>query len=122
MKKILILDDSTFQQKILSAILKEAGYDLVFAENGKTGLAAVEKEKPDLVITDLLMPEFDGIYFLEHVRLLPARPPVVIVTSDIQQATLRRCLGLGASGYLNKPVRRETLLPAVEKALAGERP
>ena len=121
MVKILIIDDSLFQQKILTGILKEAGYDVVCAENGKDGLEYAEKEKPDVVITDLLMPEFDGFFLLESMKAKIERVPVIIITSDIQDSTRKRCTTLGAAGFLNKPVKKETLLPAIKKVLSSER-
>jgi two-component system, chemotaxis family, chemotaxis protein CheY len=121
MVKILIIDDSSFQQKILTSILKEAGYDVVIAENGKEGLECAEKEKPDVMITDLLMPEFDGYFLLENMKAKNLQIPVIISTSDVQDYTRQRCARLGAAGFLNKPVKKETLLPAIKKVLAGER-
>jgi len=121
MTKILIIDDSSFQRKILSGLLKEAGHDVVIAENGKDGLECAEKEKPDIVMTDLLMPEFDGIFLLEQAKARSVRIPVIIITSDIQDSTRERCIRLGAAAFLNKPVKKETLLPAIKKVLAGER-
>ena len=121
MKKILIIDDSSFQRKIITSILQEAGYSLVAADNGKDGLALAAKEQPDLVITDLLMPEYDGFYFLEQVRSNKTHLPVLILTSDIQNSTRDKCMALGAVGVINKPVKKETLLPAVKSVFAGER-
>lgn len=122
MKTILIIDDSSFQRKIVGSILQEAGYSLLVADNGSDGLRQAETEKPDMVITDLLMPEFDGLYFLEKIRAAQPALPVLVVTSDIQHATREKCNALGAAGFINKPVKRETLLPAVSAVLAGGRP
>jgi CheY-like chemotaxis protein len=121
MKKILIIDDSSFQRKIVSSILQDAGYTLLLADNGKDGITIAEKEKPDLIVSDLLMPEYDGFYLLEQAQASPAGHKILIVTSDIQHSTLEKCKKLGAVGLINKPVKKETLLPAVEKALSGER-
>ena len=121
MKKILIIDDSSFQRKIISSILLEAGFSLLLADNGKDGINLAKNEKPDLIISDLLMPEYDGMYLLEQVHTSQTGIPVLIVTSDIQHTTREKCMNLGASGFINKPVRKENLLPAVEKVLAGER-
>jgi twitching motility two-component system response regulator PilH len=118
MAKILIIDDSSFQRKILSGILKEAGHAVVIAENGKDGLASVEKEKPDLVITDLLMPEYDGHFFIEQAKKQNIRIPVLIITSDIQESTRKRYSGLGVADFLNKPVKKELLLQAIDKVLS----
>jgi twitching motility two-component system response regulator PilH len=118
MAKILIIDDSSFQRKILSGILKEGGHDIMIAENGKDGLESIEKEKPDLIITDLLMPEYDGHFFLEQAKAKNIQIPVLIVTSDIQESTRNRCIARGAAGFVNKPVKKETLLRAINKVLS----
>ncbi len=121
MTKILIIDDSSFQRKILTGILKDAGHDVVIAENGKDGLACAVKENPDIIITDLLMPEYNGYFLLEQVKTKNIHIPVVIVTSDIQDSTRERCVSLGAAGFLNKPVKKEALQSAIKKVIAGER-
>lgn len=120
MKKILIIDDSSFQRKIITSILQEAGYSLLAADNGNDGFTLAGKENPDLVITDLLMPEYDGFYFLGRVRSEKIMVPVLILTSDIQDSTREKCMALGAAGIINKPVKKEILLPAVKSVLAGE--
>jgi twitching motility two-component system response regulator PilH len=121
MAKILVIDDSSFQRKIICSILREEGYDLATAENGKEALESLRASLPDLVISDLLMPEFDGFYLLETMRAGNLAVPTLILTSDIQNPTREKCYRLGAQGLLNKPVHKETLLPAVKKILAGER-
>ncbi len=121
MAKILVIDDSSFQRKILSSILKEAGYEILTAENGKEALERLAESSPDLVISDLLMPEYDGFYLLDTMRDRHIAVPALILTSDIQNPTREKCYRLGAQGLLNKPVHRETLLAVVKKILAGER-
>jgi twitching motility two-component system response regulator PilH len=119
MTKILIIDDSLFQQKLLAGMLKEDGYDLIFSGNGREGIMLLEQKRPDLVIADLLMPDYDGYYFLEQVKERGIGVPVIILTSDVQKATMERCRNLGAAGFLNKPVNRETLTGAIQTMLSG---
>ncbi len=121
MVKILVIDDSSFQRKIICSILKEGGYELSTAENGKDAMEGIRTFSPDLIISDLLMPEFDGFYLLEQVKARNIPIPILIVTSDIQAPTREKCCQMGAWGLLNKPVHKDTLLPAVKKILSGER-
>lgn len=121
MVKILIIDDSSFQRKIICSILKDDGYELVTADNGKNAMEHLRTSTPDLIISDLLMPEFDGYYLLEQLKAKKSAVPTLIVTSDIQKPTREKCYQMGARGLINKPVQKETLLPAVRKILAGER-
>jgi CheY-like chemotaxis protein len=122
MTRILVIDDSSFQRRIVTGILEEAGYDLSIAENGRDALSLAQKEAPDLLITDLLMPDFDGFYLLREARSHDLGIPILVLTSDIQDTTREQCLALGASGVVNKPVKKEIILSAVMHALSGEHP
>jgi len=119
MPKILIIDDSNFQRKVISALLEGEGYSVLIAENGNSGFNMAQKESPDLVVCDLLMPELDGYGFLKKIRENNLNIPVVVLTSDIQKTTRKVCLDLGANAVLNKPVTRENLIPALEEALGS---
>ena len=121
MTKILFIDDSSFQRRIVSDILREAGYDPIVTENGRSGIDLARKEKPALLITDLLMPEYDGYFVLKEVKSCGLGIPILIMTSDIQDTTRDRCISLGAAGVVNKPVKKDVLLPAIAKVLSGER-
>jgi len=119
MVTVLIIDDSAFQRKILSHLVGELGYDVITADNGQDGIRQAILQKPDLLLTDLLMPEYDGYWLLEQRALQHVAIPVIIVTSDIQTTTMTRCLEMGAVGFLNKPAKPEELRSAILKALAG---
>ena len=117
MGTILVIDDSSFQRKIISGILTKGGYQVLLSENGKEGIERVEHEHPDLIITDLLMPEYDGYWVLQQLKIKKHSIPVIIITSDIQKSTERRCRDLGAIAFLNKPVDPKKVIAAVENAL-----
>lgn len=117
MEKILIIDDSGFQRKIITSVLEEEGYSVIVAENGNAGLAQALKESPDLILCDLLMPELDGYEFLKQVREHDLAIPVLVLTSDIQKTTRQLCLDLGAAEVLNKPVTKTTLISALKETL-----
>jgi twitching motility two-component system response regulator PilH len=121
MAKILVIDDSSFQQKIIKSLLSGSGHELLFATNGKEGLNLTDRSKPDLVIADLLMPDLDGYTYLEQVRKRSPSLPVIVLTSDIQETTRRQCMQLGAAAFLNKPASKETLISAIDAVLAGEK-
>lgn len=123
MPKVLIIDDSGFQRKIITSILEAEGNMVLTAENGRTGFDIAVKESPDLIICDLLMPELDGYGLLRLVRDHKLAIPVLILTSDIQNTTRSECLALGALDVLNKPVKKETLVPIIKDALrSAKRP
>ena len=122
MPKVLIIDDSGFQRKIITSILEGEGYDVITAENGRAGFDRAVKESPDLIICDLLMPELDGYGLLKLVRDRNLSIPVLILTSDIQKTTRAECLGLGAVDVLNKPVTKASLIPALREVLGSKGP
>jgi CheY-like chemotaxis protein len=119
MVTVLIIDDSSFQRKILTATLKELGCEVIPAENGQDGIKKAAGQKPDVLITDLLMPEYDGYWVLEQMKLHNLKIPAIVITSDVQTTTKERCHGLGAYVFLNKPVKKEELHTAIRTALAS---
>jgi len=119
MVTILLIEDSAFQRKIISSIVKDLGYDIITADNGQEGLERILNDKPAVILSDLLMPEYDGTWVLEQLKAKGIKIPVIIVTSDVQTSTKDHCMSLGAYGYLNKPVQKDLLKSAIGKALAG---
>jgi CheY-like chemotaxis protein len=119
MVKVLVIDDSAFQRKILSHLVNGLGYEVITADNGQDGIRQALDNNPDVLVTDLLMPEFDGYWLLEQRTSRRLDIPVIILTSDIQTTTMKRCMELGAVAFLNKPVKLEELQSAIRTALAG---
>lgn len=117
MSRILIVDDSLFQRRIVSAPLKANGFDVFEAVNGKEGLEKIIEVKPDLILLDILMPEKDGIQVLSELHNSQNTIPVIMLTSDVQDSTRDECLSLGARAFLNKPVKSEELLPVINSIL-----
>ncbi len=119
MALILIVVDSSYQRRVIRSLVRQAGYETEEAGNGRAGLEQVAARKPDCILTDLLMPELGGLELLETLREQGTAIPVIIITANIQESVRRRCLELGAAAVVNKPVRQEELLPALEKALGN---
>jgi len=115
--KILVIDDSLFQRKIISGVLTENGYQVTSAVNGKEGIEFVEKEQPDIILTDLLMPEYDGYWVLEQLKARGRTIPVIVLTSDIQTTTEKRCRELGVVAFLNKPVDKKLMISTIQNVL-----
>jgi two-component system NtrC family sensor kinase len=116
MDKLLLIDDEPDILRVLSMSLKADGYDVVSAQNGPEGIAAFEKEKPDIVITDIKMPGMDGIEVLKKIKDLNTDTEVIIITGhgDIENAI--EALKHGASDFINKPIRDEALAIALGRA------
>lgn len=114
MPKVLLIDDSRFTRKNVSEYLTGKGYKIVEAENGIIGLDVFEAQKPDLIITDLLMPEMDGYILLEELRNRNIHIPVIVMTADIQETTKKRVMDLGAFAIINKPPDYAQLIKLIE--------
>jgi two-component system NtrC family sensor kinase len=116
MDKLLLIDDEPDILRVLSRSLTADGYEVVSAQNGTEAIAVFEKEKPDIVITDIKMPGMDGIEVLKKVKDLNNDAEVIIITGhgDIENAI--EALKHGASDFINKPVRDEALAIALRRA------
>ena len=124
--KILIVDDDPDITEALSMILESKGYQISTASDGADGLASLKKDKPDIMILDLLMPKMDGFAVckeLQDPRWSKYRDiPILILTSVREEASRRRYeletgLELNVADYVEKPVSPDVLLDRVEKIL-----
>ena len=117
MTTILIVEDDDAIRNNITRLLKLEGYDIVSAVNGRQGLERLREVRPDLVISDVGMPEMDGFELLEAVRAERglAATPVMLLTALDDRASMRRGMTAGADDYLAKPFTRVELL----EALAG---
>ncbi len=117
MAKILLVDDSSFQRKNTSKLLRELGHEVISAENGQVGMSVARAEQPDLIITDLLMPVMDGISYLRNLQNDGIRIPTIVTSADIQESTRQECLKLGARAFLSKPLKPADIERAINQAL-----
>lgn len=118
---ILVLDDDQAVRDVLRRHLEAAGFAVQTAESGALGLALLERETVALVITDIYMPDMDGVEFIARLQGINARLPVIAVSGggyassdDVLEIAER----MGAKATLAKPVERDALLAAVKQALA----
>ncbi|MDP3772491.1 MAG: response regulator [bacterium] len=118
MKKIIFIEDEPALQHALTVVLNDAGYQVVSALDGEIGLGLIKKEKPDLVLLDLILPKMDGFQVLEMIRKDPetAKLPVIILSNLEENSDINRALELGATTYLLKTNYR---LEEVVEKVAG---
>jgi DNA-binding response OmpR family regulator len=122
MTKILVIDDDAAVRMTIEHLLRDAGYDVLTAEDGMLGMAMFRSEQPDLVITDIIMPEQEGIQTIAEMR--KARPDAKIIAISgggrIGNADfLQMARALGAMDVVSKPFDPDELLTIVENCLAG---
>ena len=101
-KKILIVDDEPQIVEICRDYLKAAGYETVTASNGVQGLSLARREKPDLVVLDLMMPEMNGLDFTREIRR-ESDVPIIMLTARVEETDKLIGLELGADDYITKP-------------------
>ena len=116
-KWILIVDDDTHHRSMLRANLQSLGYGVIEAPTGEAAIPATEKEKPDLVITDLKMPGIDGIETLKQIKSIDRKIPVLVLTAHGTIPTAVCAVRFGAYDFLEKPVNIDALAAAIEGAL-----
>lgn len=117
MRKALVVDDSLTMRNMVSVSIKQEGFEVVTAKDGVEALAAAKKEKMDVVITDINMPNMDGI---ELIRLLRENEgtkftPILVITTEGGDNVKQAGKDAGATGWIVKPFNPEVLSRAVRK-------
>ena len=119
--KILVVDDDSEIRDLMEELLKEEGYEIVVAADGKKGLQAFFAHQPELVVLDLMMPQMDGWNLLERIREV-SEAPVIILTALGREHQKVRGLRSGADDYVVKPFSKAEFLARVKAALRKARP
>ena len=117
--KILIADDDQNTVSFLASMLKANKYKVVAAFDGLQAIAMAHKEKPDLILLDIMMPVRSGISIFENLKssTLTALTPVIFITGVTNPEVRQKALEMGAADYIVKPFEVEDLLSKVRKAL-----
>jgi len=119
--KVLIVDDEPDLATTCARLLRRRGYVPRIALTGLEAMEFIEKEPPDLILTDLRLPAVDGLAILRHARRTAQKIPVILITAYFSQASRREALEEGAAAYLSKPFSAAELDAAIERACrAGE--
>lgn len=119
--RVLAAEDNKTNRLVFSKMVQSLDIDLVFAENGREAVAAFEAEIPDLIFTDISMPEMDGkeasrrIRGIEAAQALP-RTPIVAITAHAMAGDSDEILAAGIDTYLTKPLKRSALVEAIRGA------
>jgi two-component system alkaline phosphatase synthesis response regulator PhoP len=117
--KILLVDDEPDILEFLSYNLKKEGYKVITASNGKEALEIGKKEKPDLIILDVMMPDMDGIETCREIRELPGLKNVLIAFLTARSEDYSQIAGfdVGADDYINKPIKPRVLISRIKALL-----
>lgn len=123
MAKILLIEDESLVAGTLEILLRKAGHAVVLAENGEVGLTRFDSEKPDLVITDIIMPEKEGLETVLAIRAKNKDVPIIAYSGGGRTKNydfLRVADKFGATAVLRKPFANEELLTLVKKCLENK--
>jgi len=118
-KTILLIEDDREISSTLQGVLDAAGYKVIAAPNGMEGRRLIEERKPDLVITDMMMPRMGGFPVLEFLKTMESPPKVIMITANEGGRHKAYAEMLGVSDYLRKPFAMDVLLEAVERVFSG---
>jgi two-component system, chemotaxis family, chemotaxis protein CheY len=116
-KTIMIVDDSASMRQVVGIALKGAGYAVLEGRDGQDALTKLTGQKVHLIISDVNMPNMDGISFVKAVKLLPAYKftPIIMLTTESEESKKREGQAAGARAWVVKPFKPEQLLGAVQK-------
>lgn len=121
-KTILVIEDDRDISATVQNVLSAAGYSVIAATNGQDGRRRILEQKPDLVLTDMMMPKMGGFPVLEFLTEIDNPPPVIMMTANEGSRHKAYAEMLGVVDYLRKPFAMEVLLESVNRALSSPPP
>ena len=122
MAKILVIDDEQGIRNLLDTLLRRKGYDVVLAESGSKGLELFRRERPDVIVLDLIMPEMTGLAVLRQIRSLDPKKPVIVLTGAGTAEAEQQVRALGVTEYVEKEFSLHRLGDALNRLLSNPEP
>ncbi len=119
MKRILVVEDDETNLYLIRFMLQKSGYEVIEAMEGQTGVELAAKEKPDLILMDIQLPDIDGLEATKRIRGSEAggKIPMIALTSYAMVGDREKALAAGCTGYIEKPINPETFIAEMEKYL-----
>jgi DNA-binding response OmpR family regulator len=117
MTKVLVIDDEQGIRDLLDVLLRRKGYDVILAANGQKGLELFRRERPDVIVLDLKMPEMDGLTVLQEVRRFDPRQLVIILTGAGTPDAEQQVRALGVTEYVEKEFSLHLLGDSLKRLL-----
>lgn len=114
-KTILLIDDDFEIVSSMRAVLENKGFRIVTASDGNAGLSAAERENPDLIVVDMMMPKKSGFLVIEKIKRSPSAPPIIMITANEGSRHRAYAELLGVDAYLRKPFAMEKLVEEVHR-------
>ena len=119
MKRILMVEDTVHLSEEISDILRLEGYEVTIADNGQRALELLPESRPDLIITDLLMPKMDGFQLIQHIRSMESFKSIPIIILSAKTSTVDKIRGkeAGANAFMGKPCKGYELVASINALL-----
>ncbi len=119
MKRILVVEDNETNMYLIRFMLEKSGYEVIEAMEGTAGVGLAVKEKPDLILMDVQLPDIDGLEATKRIRATEAdsESPIIALTSFAMAGDRERALTAGCTGYIEKPINPETFMAEIEEYL-----
>lgn len=118
---ILFVDDDPHMQKMVELFMRNSPHRLTCARNGRSALKMLVNNSFDLIITDIQMPELDGLSLIEEIRKTDLEIPIVIISAFGQDKMSQRAIQKGAAKILNKPFDSNQLLNVIDQFTVGQK-
>ncbi|WP_452600399.1 response regulator [Pontimicrobium sp. MEBiC01747] len=120
MKKVLLIEDDAVLRENTEELLELSGYNVITAPNGKIGVEVAKNSLPDIIISDIMMPELDGYGVLKALSSLPQTKyiPFIFLSAKTERQDVRMGMNLGADDYITKPFNEDELVSAIESRIA----
>lgn len=119
-KKILIVDDEPALCEAASAFLTDHGYEVSYAMDGREGINAIEKQRPELLLLDINMPNMNGLEVLQELTERFPHLIVVVISGFLDKTTTANVIQFGAAACVDKPFKMEELIERIIKPLIGD--
>jgi two-component system, chemotaxis family, chemotaxis protein CheY len=119
-KKVLYVDDSPTMRQIIDLVFKQAGFEVMLAEDAMHALHYLEYNHFDVIVTDFNMPKMNGVEFTKQAKLLPNHraTPIVMLTPEMSDQKMEEGKLAGVRAWVNKPIKPDKLIHVVEKLLS----
>jgi CheY-like chemotaxis protein/anti-anti-sigma regulatory factor len=114
---VLVIDDESATLTMFNLFLKAFGFDVLLAENGHAAMDLVRSHRPEIVFTDLKMPEMDGFQVLKEIKRFAPQTEVIVITGHGDMDLVLQALNLEATDFINKPIKKSSLEAALQRAL-----
>jgi CheY-like chemotaxis protein len=119
-RRILIVDDNAIDRKLIQKTVEKIGHQALLAENGKIGYETARREKPDLILSDCLMPEMDGVDMCKLIKedADTKNIPLIFLTGVDTPKNVIECFDMGVENYIRKPVKPKVLSSQIKSIFA----